>query len=79
MTSDQIRNALKAVPFKPFVLKATGGREYVVPHPEFALLSPSGRTMSVVATDDSFAVLDVLMVESINFTPNGRTRRRRST
>lgn len=76
MTSDQIRAALRAEPFKPFELRTTGGRRYRVDHPELAVLSPSGRTMFVFITPDAGMTVDVLMIESINFLSNGRRRRR---
>jgi hypothetical protein len=79
MTSEQIRQALRAEPFRPFELKTTGGRRYPVGHPEAAILSPSGRTLALTVSDDSFVVLDVRMVESLNFIAgNGRSKRRRS-
>jgi hypothetical protein len=76
MTSNEIRSAVKAEPFRPFVLRTTGGREHTVHHPEWVMLSPSGRTMVVVGPDDAFAVVDVLMIESINFVANGKGRRK---
>ncbi|HWB19848.1 MAG TPA: hypothetical protein VG711_06080 [Phycisphaerales bacterium] len=75
MTSNQIRDALRAQPFLPFVLKTTGGRQYRVDHPELAILAPSGRTMSVVSSADTFAILDVLMIESINIIKGGKSGR----
>jgi hypothetical protein len=75
MTSEQIREALRARPFRSFILKTTGGREYVIDHPELAILSQSGRTMSIATPEDTFAILDVLMIESINVVSNGQGRR----
>jgi hypothetical protein len=79
MTSDQIRNALRSEPFKPFVLKTTGGRQYPVRHPEMVLLSPSGRTLALADSEDTFVVIDVLMVESLNPMRNGQNRRRKAS
>ena len=76
MTSDQIREALKASPFQPFELLTTGGRRYLVDHPELAILSPNGRTMFVYVTPEAGMFIDVLMIESINFITKGKRRRR---
>lgn len=76
MTSDQIRVALRAEPFTPFELRTTGGRRYLIDHPELAVLSPSGRTVYLFVTPDAAAIIDVLMIESIKFVNNGRRRRR---
>jgi hypothetical protein len=75
MTSEQIINVLRAQPFRPFVMKTTGGREYRIDHPELMLFSRTGRTLSIATPDDTFAILDVLMIESINVLRNGRPRR----
>lgn len=79
MTSDQIREALRSEPFRPFELRTTGGRSYVVRHPETLLLSPSGRTLAFADSDDSFVVIDVLMIESLNPLRNGEHRRRKAS
>jgi hypothetical protein len=76
MTSDQIREALRASPFRSFELYTTGGRRYVVDHPELAVLSPNGRTMFVYVTPDAGMIIDVLMIESINFIGDGKRRKR---
>ena len=76
MTSTEIRSAVRAEPFRPFILRTTGGREYTVHHPEWVVLLPSGRTMIVVGPDDAFGIVDVLMVKSINFVTNGKGHRK---
>jgi hypothetical protein len=79
MTSDQIRKALRSEPFKPFLIKTTGGREYMVRHPEMILLSPSGRTLALADSEDTFVVIDVLMIESLDPMRNGQNRRRKAS
>lgn len=84
MTSNEIRSALQAAPFRPFRLHFGSGRTVEVPHPEFASVSPSGRT-AVVFTDpshegDKFQIVDILLVEALEFVgprdngSNGTTR-----
>ena len=57
MTTEQFKNALKAQPFRPFVLKTGSGALYPVNHPEMAMLAPSGRTLVVTSGDDAFTIL----------------------
>lgn len=78
MTSEQVRTALKDQPFRPFVLKTTGGREYAVNHPETAILSPGGKALFVFIAPDAGIILDVLMIESIHFGESAKKNRRRS-
>ena len=35
-TANQVREAIKAQPFRPFVVRLVDGRSYPVPHPDFA-------------------------------------------
>lgn len=75
MTVEQIRKARQARPFKPFTLLTGGGREYRIPHPEFLWIIPPGRTIAVADTDGTAVILDLLLIESLNFS---RPRSRRS-
>lgn len=49
------------------------------PHPDFMHLSPTGRRLIVDQMDDSFEIIDVLLIASLETLPkNGsRTRRKR--
>ncbi|MEP0845809.1 MAG: hypothetical protein HRF50_03190 [Phycisphaerae bacterium] len=76
MTSDKLREAVRAQPFRPFRVHLGGGRALDVTHPDFMMISPSGRTAAVSERNDEFEIIDVLMVPSIEFC-NGRTGRRR--
>ena len=76
VTVNQIRKALETRPFKPFVLLITGGREYCVPHPEFLMITPPGRTIVVADRDGAVEIIDLILVESLHFT-NGRSRSRK--
>jgi hypothetical protein len=41
------------------------GRSFHVPHPEFLSRSPSGRTIIVYGNDESFSVLDLLLLTEL--------------
>jgi hypothetical protein len=54
------------------------GRSIDVPHPDFMHLSPTGRRLIVDRSDDSFEVIDVFLVTSVETLPkNGAKARRR--
>jgi hypothetical protein len=77
MTTDQIRNLWKAEPFRPFIIHLADGRQIRVAHPEFMIPSPSGRTIIVYQSDESFNIIDLLLVTDLEISRNGRGKRRR--
>lgn len=73
MTIEQLRKAHQARPFKPFALRTADGREYAARHPEFLLITPSGRTVVVADTDETVEHIDLLLVSPWHF-EDGRPR-----
>jgi hypothetical protein len=69
MTVEQLRNVHDAVPFRPFTVHVGDGRSFRVEHPEFLSRSPSGRTIVVHLPDESFSVLDMLLVTELEVHP----------
>ncbi len=65
MTIDRIREFHMASPFSKFTLHLTDGRSFPVKHPEFMMVFPGGRTIIVATEGDSFQVIDLLMISSI--------------
>ena len=65
MTIEQIRNIHRAQPFRPFAIHVADGRVIEVPHPDFLSHSPTGRTIIVYHGDESFSVLDLLLVTEL--------------
>jgi hypothetical protein len=80
MSVEQIKAASLVEPFKPFVLHLADGREIAVPHREFLYLFPSGRTILVAQPDESFNIVDSLLVTDLEFkagsSGNGKGRRK---
>jgi len=74
MRVEEIRNALRAQPFTPFVLCTSYGREYPVRHPEFLAIFPGGRSIVVTFDEGNWDVLDLMHVSSLHF-GDGRSRR----
>jgi hypothetical protein len=62
MAPDRIRDLLKAVPFKPFTVELGSGKRVPVKHPDYALLSPAGRTLVVHNDEENMEIIDVFLV-----------------
>ncbi len=69
MTVEQLKNVQGARPFQPFTIHMGDRRSFRVDHPEFLSRSPSGRTVVVHQADDSFSVLDMLLVTELEVHP----------
>ena len=80
MTIEQLRAVYQARPFRPFTLHLADGDEFHVAHAEFLSHSPTGRTLIVYAEDDSFSIVDLLLVTRLEVhngaaVDSGRDRR----
>ncbi|MBI2826690.1 MAG: hypothetical protein HYX69_18615 [Planctomycetia bacterium] len=76
MTTEQLKTALNQRPFRPFTLHLADGRGIAVQHNEFAMLSPSGRTVVVYQADDTMNIVDLLLVTDLEMAANGKRRKR---
>ena len=76
MTVDQLRSTHQANPFRPFTIHLADGRSFHVPHRDFLSQSPSGRTLIVYHQDESFSILDLLLVTELEIS-NGKRRQPR--
>jgi len=78
-----VREALHHEPFRPFVVRLADGRALEVPHPDFVALTP--RHVIVAAADDSWCVVEPLLIVSLDYLPpktksgNGSKKRRRES
>ena len=72
MTTEQFRATLHQQPFRPFTIHMVDGRAFDVAHPDFVAQSPSGRTVIVIQPDESYSVLDFLLVSELEVTADGR-------
>lgn len=78
MTIEQLRKIHQTRPFRPFTMKLADGSRLRVPHPECLSYSPSGRTVIAVKPEaESFEVVDLLLVASVEVGNGHATRRRR--
>lgn len=65
MTVEQLRKMHQARPFRPFRVHMADGRHLDVEHPEFLAHTPTGRTVMIAQPDESFEVIDLLLVTSL--------------
>jgi len=69
MTVQQLTTVLHAQPFQPFTIHMADGRQFHVKHSDFLSRSPSGRTIIIYNDDDSFSILDLLLVTELEVHP----------
>jgi hypothetical protein len=67
MHRDELRNLLRESPFRPFRVYTPDGTAIPIWHPDFAYLSPDGRTLFVYQRDYSFNMLDVALLPRFAF------------
>lgn len=63
----RIRELLRTVPFRPFIIHMADGREYRVDHPDFVLASSSNQSLVVVEDPENERVhtLFALLIASV--------------
>ncbi len=65
MTAQEFRSVFEALPFRPFRVYLADGREVAIRHQDYALFSPTGRTLIVYQDDYSFQVLDLMLATGV--------------
>ena len=78
MTIEQLSTLHQARPFLPFTLCLADGNGIRVEHSEFLARTPGGRTVIVTEQDESFRVIDLLLVTNLAV-GNGRSHRGRKS
>lgn len=63
-----VREALNRNPFEPFIIRLADGRALPVPHRDFVALTP--RRVIVGAEDDSWSVVEPLLIVSLDSMPS---------
>lgn len=67
MKPEPVLKAIKAQPFRRFIMTTAGGREFLVDHPEFVAISPGSRLVVVTYLEGGYDVLDLSLVETLTF------------
>ena len=68
MTTEQLRSFLNVRPFRPFMIHMADGRTVDVNHPEWVAYA-GGRIALVAKPDETFEVIDLLLVPSLEAKP----------
>jgi hypothetical protein len=72
MRADEIRPLLHATPFRPFTVFLPSEKPFPVPHQDFAILTPKGRTMIVAQSDkEAVDLLDVALIARVEVQETG--------
>ena len=74
MRIEEVRKLYETQPFQPFVMHLADGRAIPVVHREFLASSPSGRTVIVYQPDESFNIVDLMLVTDLKVKPDGAGR-----
>ena len=69
MNLNTIREATFAQPFRPFRLHLVDGRNFLVRHPEFLLLVPTGRDLNYVNSEDNdrLIIINSTLIVSLEY------------
>jgi hypothetical protein len=66
MNADELKQLLHATPFRPFTVYLASDKAFPIRHPDFAALTPKGRTLIVMhAEDEAFDILDVPLIARV--------------
>jgi hypothetical protein len=77
MATDQVKEAYRARPFRPFNLHLADGDTIPVKSPEFMWMTPGGRTVFVSQGGDAAEIIDLLLVTKISFGNGSAPSKRR--
>ena len=69
-----LRELHEARPFTPFTIGLSDGRKLHMPHNEFFSFFSSGRSAILTHMDDSFTLIDLLMITTMDVKPKGGRR-----
>ena len=73
--TDEIRKHTHAVPFVPFLIKTSDGKQYRVRHPDYVAFSPKGGRVVVFADEEATTTISALHVVAVE-PQRHRTRNR---
>jgi hypothetical protein len=76
MTIEQLKEVHQTRPFQPFTVHLADGKQIYVRHNDYLARSPSGRTFVVYQDNDSFSIVDLLLVTRLEVhlaSPNGQS------
>ena len=63
--TDEVRKHKDAVPFVPFWIKTSDGKQYRVKHPDYLAFSPKGGRIVVFADEEATTTLSALHIVAV--------------
>lgn len=63
--TDEIRKLLHDVPFVPFVVRTSDGRQYRVRHPDYVAISPKGGRVTLFDDEETTTTLTSLHIAGV--------------
>ena len=63
--TDEIRKAIHAEPFVPFLVKTSDGKQCRVKHPDYVAISPKGGRVVVFADEEASTTLSALHIVAV--------------
>ncbi len=76
MLVESIREFNHRIPFQPYEIHMAGGDRFVVPHPDFVLVSPKGHFVITVDSKERPHHLNSFLIERVSPVRNGQRRKR---
>ena len=68
----RIRELLHSIPFVPFTIRTSDGREYNIPTADHAAINPKGSRVVVFSDDDSQAEVAAFHVAAVTKNGSGK-------
>ena len=65
MTTEHLRAAREANPFRPFTIHLADGRSWRIPHRDYLSMTLGGRTVIVYHQGEAFSIVDLLLVTEL--------------
>ena len=78
MNVEQLQALQQANPFRPYRIHMADGRFLDVHHRDFVARSPTGRIITVFNPDETFEIVDLLLVASLEIL-NGQSVEKRTS
>ena len=75
MTTERLRDFIRATPFRPFIVHLADGREFYIAHPEMIAHASPSRIAVLALPNDSIEVVDLLMIVSLETTGTASAQR----
>lgn len=66
-----VREAISAIPFRPFRIRTANQGDYETPHPDWLTISPKGRSLGIWNADGGISIVDGAQITGIELLESG--------